>query len=86
MSTGWRVGPAPQKLFTKQLPIGIFDPNTRPIRRQQPLSQIAMHARIRPIHNACDEAMLHGIPVNVIHVTGKIHVVTNLMLPETLLP
>ena len=45
-----------------------------------------MKRRIRPIANAIDMAVFDRVEVNIIHVSRKLVVVSNLVLPEPSLP
>src|SRR5690606_38695671 len=58
----------------------------RPIRRIHPSTHRAMKGGIRPIHHASDVAVLERVDMDVIHVTAKILLVADLVLPVAPLP
>jgi hypothetical protein len=59
---------------------------TRPIQWIQPLFDIPMKARIRPIPHPYHIPVFHWVPVNILHMFDQILLVTNLIFPEPALP
>src|SRR3954469_25232966 len=57
-----------------------------PVRGHLPLSHMAMQAGIRPVSGPQHPAVLDGIEVDVIDVTGEVGVVLDLVFPEAGLP
>src|ERR1700719_1200964 len=57
-----------------------------PVRRQNSAFNIAMKRTEWPIADLRNVAVLHGIEVNVVHMTFEIAIITDRVLPITTLP
>src|SRR4030067_3694756 len=57
-----------------------------PVNRIKPLRNTSTKTRIRPIHHAPRRHMLHGIEMQIIHMTRIIPLIADCMFPETPLP
>ncbi|OCX98008.1 MAG: hypothetical protein A2883_03885 [Pseudomonadales bacterium RIFCSPHIGHO2_01_FULL_64_12] len=58
----------------------------RPVGRVQPGTNVAVKARIGPIPNAPNQAMLEWVYIHVIHMPPEIGFVTDEVFPITALP
>ena len=61
-------------------------PGARPICRQYPRRDVTMKRRPRPLDHVFHMAVFAWVVMDVIDMAGKVFIVTNTMLPLTLLP
>src|SRR5438105_7267098 len=57
-----------------------------PIEREQSTADIIVKRRVGPVQNACGQAMLHRIDMDVIDMPREVVVVPDRVLPEPALP
>ncbi len=58
----------------------------RPIRWEQPQTDVAMYRGPTPVQRSVDPTMLDRIVVNVVNVAGKIFLIPDEVFPEAPLP
>ena len=75
----------PPSSLPHQYPLPITNHPT-PIPRIDTSRHIAMKCRIPPIRRMVAQAMFYRVVVQIIHVTVKVILITDVMLPETPLP
>src|SRR6202008_2318023 len=66
--------------------VGIEQGLSAPISGVDSLLHVAVKGRIRPIRHLPHKAMLHRIPVDVVHVPAQVFVVANAVFSEAALP